>query len=265
MTLSQSLSLSGRHALVCGASTGIGRATALALADLGAAVTALARTRDILVGLQNELLAAGAPAARILVGDLQDRPAVKRDVEALIAEHGPVHVLINNSGGPPGGPILDADEHEFEIAFARHLLASHMLVKLALPGMRDAGFGRIVNIISTSVFEPIPGLGVSNTIRAAMAGWAKTVSGELPPGVTINNVLPGYTDTDRLTSLATARAQRSGTSVEQVRADWVAQIPEGRLGRPDEIAGAIAFLCSPAGSYVRGQSLAVDGGRTKKI
>jgi 3-oxoacyl-[acyl-carrier protein] reductase len=263
--MSNEATLSGRHALVCGASSGIGRATALALGALGASVTVLARRAELLEELCTELVAAGAAAARPLSLDLEDEAAIERDVSALVAEHGAVHVLINNAGGPPSGPLLEATSADFLVALRRHLLASHRLVQLCLPGMRDAGYGRIVNIISTSVREPIPGLGVSNTTRGAMASWAKTLSRELPAGVTINNVLPGFTDTERLAELGSTLAERSGRSVEAVREGWLASVPEGRLGRPEELAAVIAFLASPAASYVRGTSIPVDGGRLSSI
>jgi 3-oxoacyl-[acyl-carrier protein] reductase len=259
------LSLAGRHALVCGASAGIGRATALALASLGAQVTVLARRRELLATLVPELQAAGAPDARFLVLDLDDRQAVAPAVNGLLAEHGPVHVLVNNSGGPPSGRLLEASDAAFDAAIGRILLASHRLVQLVLPGMTAAGYGRIVNILSLSVREPIPNLGVGNTVRGAMAAWAKTLAGELPPGVTINNVLPGFTATERLWSLADSLAERAGTSRDQVAAAWVREVPEGRLGEPGEIASAIAFLATPAAAYVRGQNLAVDGGRIRSI
>ena len=258
-------SLQGRHALVCGASMGIGRAAALALAARGADVTVLARSAGKLEALLPELRAAGAPTARALVADLDDRPALGVALDGLLAEHGPVHVLVNNTGGPPAGPLLEADDELFLTTFARHVLASHLLVRTLLPGMRAAGFGRIVNVISISVREPIAGLGVSNTIRGAMASWSKTLSGELPPGVTINNVLPGYTATERLDELADELHARTGRDHDAIRRDWVAAVPEGRLAEPAEIAAAIAWLASPEAAMVRGVSLPVDGGRLKGL
>lgn len=258
-------SLAGRHALVCGASAGIGRAAALALAGLGARVTALARSRDKLEALLPALREAGAPEALALVADLDDRLGLERAVAEHLERHGDVHVLVNNTGGPKAGPLLEAGEAALLEAFGRHVLAAHLLVRLALPGMRAAGWGRIVNVVSTSVREPIPNLGVSNTVRAAVAAWAKTLSKELPPGITINTVLPGYTDTERLAALAQANAERGGTTPDQVRAGWLASVPERRIGRPEELGAVIAFLASPAASYVRGVTLPVDGGRLNGI
>jgi 3-oxoacyl-[acyl-carrier protein] reductase len=259
--MSPAPSLFGKHALVCGASAGIGRASALAIAALGAEVTVLARRGDLLASLLPELREAGAPAARAVVADLEDRTALAAVVQRLLDDAGPVHVLINNAGGPPSGPIMEAAAEDFELAIGRHLLASHLLVRAVVPGMIDAGYGRIVNIISLSVREPIVGLGVSNTVRGAMASWAKTLAKELPPGITVNNVLPGYTDTGRLRSLGEATAERTGVSPEAVAEGWLAAVPEGRLGRPEELGAAVAFLASPAASYIRGVSLPVDGGR----
>ncbi len=260
-----SLRLDGLHALVCGASAGIGRASALALAAAGAEITALARSAPKLEALLPELMQAGAPRARALVADLDDRPALARAVEELLQVHGPVQVLVNNTGGPTPGPLLEAEEPAFLEAFGRHVLASHMLVKALLPGMSAGGYGRIVNVISLSVREPIPMLGVSNTIRGAMASWSKTLAMELPPGVTVNNVLPGYTDTERLTALGEATAQRQASSLAAVQQGWCDSIPEARLGSPAELGAVVAFLASPAAAYLRGTSIPVDGGRLRCI
>ena len=257
--------LAGRHALVTGASAGIGRAAALALAARGCAVTVLARDAAKLSALVGELLAAGAPAAFALAADLEDREALKPIAEAHLAAHGTIHILVNNAGGPPSGPILDAEEADFVKAFGRLLMAPHLLVKLCLPGMAAAGYGRIINVISTSVREPLPNLGVSNTIRGATAAWAKTLAKELPPGITINNVLPGATATERLDAIERTQAAKTGRSVEDVKTDMVRAIPEGRVADPAETAALIAFLAGPDAAYVRGQSIAVDGGRMNAI
>ena len=259
-----SQSLIGRTALVCGASKGIGRAAAVALASAGAHTVLLARSQDRLAAAAAEITSAGGSAS-VLAADLDDRKALASVIATLLAEHGPIHVLINNSSGPPGGPLLQATPEALLTAFGRHVLAGHLLVQGLLPGMREAGYGRIINVISTSVREPIPNLGVSNTIRGAMASWAKSLSRELPPGVTINNVLPGFTDTERLGSLGASRAAREGTTTDAVKQAWLAQVPERRLAQPEETAAAIAFLASPAAAYIRGTSLPVDGGRLRSI
>ena len=262
--MSLSESFSGRHALVCGASAGIGRAAAFALAAGGARLTLLARRIDRLTELVPELLAAGAESATGLKADLDNRVALGAALDDLVARD-PVHILIHNTGGPPAGPLLQADLNEFEVAFGRHVLAGQLLVQKVVPGMQEAGYGRIINVVSTSVREPIPNLGVSNTIRGAVASWAKSLSRELPPGITINNILPGFTDTERLSNLKTAVAKRTGKSEDEVYEGWIAQVPEGRLAQPEELAAAIAFLASPSAGYIRGVSLPVDGGRLRSI
>lgn len=259
------LSLKGNHALVCGASSGIGRETACTLAGQGATLSILARSGEKLAALRPELLDLGAATVHTLVADLEELETLQTQMSAHLQEHGPLHILIHNTGGPPGGPLVDAEVDALQKAFRRHVLSAQLLMRTLLPGMRQASYGRIVNVLSTSVREPIPNLGVSNTIRAAMAGWAKTLASELPSGVTINNVLPGFTDTERLSSLAAQTAKRTNSTTDAVLENWRAVIPEGRLGQASEIAALIGFLVSPAAAYVRGQSIAVDGGRMRSI
>ena len=259
------LDLKGRHALVCGGSDGIGRAAAHELALLGADVTVLARREEVLREVAATLPKDGGQQHGWIAGDVSQTDALRAQVEAL-AYGKPVHILVNNTGGPPGGPAHQAQPAAFLDAFTKHLIANQALVQALLPGMRAAAWGRIVNVISTSVKEPIVGLGVSNTVRGAVASWAKTLSRELAPmGVTVNNVLPGFTDTGRVAQLVRDRAQASGESEAAVADGMRKLVPIGRFARPEEIGGVIAFLCSPAAGYVNGVSLAVDGGRTYSI
>jgi 3-oxoacyl-[acyl-carrier protein] reductase len=177
-----------------------------------------------------------------------------------------VHILVNNTGGPPPGPVHAAEVPAFLDAFNKHLVASHTLAQALLPGMRGAAWGRIVNVISTSVREPIEGLGVSNTVRGAVASWAKTLSREVAPfGITVNNVLPGFTDTGRIAQLVSRRAEASGRSEDEIADEMRALVPAGRFAQPAELGAVIAFLCTPAAAYVNGVNLAVDGGRTRAL
>jgi 3-oxoacyl-[acyl-carrier protein] reductase len=253
--------LDGKTALVCGASSGIGQATAHALAEQGARVIALARREDLLKSMILRLPGSGH---RALVVDLSDLTSVRAKIKSeLEAVGGTIHILICNSSGPKGGAIVNASEEDFLKSFSQHVLANQILVQELLPGMRRASFGRIVTIISTSVKVPIQNLGVSNTVRAAVASWAKTLSLEVAAdGITVNSVLPGFTDTDRLSELARAGAETQGVSEEQVRTTWAQATPMKRIGKPSEIAHAVGFFASPAASFITGTALAVDGGRT---
>lgn len=263
------LRLTGKRALVCGASQGIGAAVARQLAAQGATLIMLARSADRLAKLRDEIQAAGSSQAappQLLALDLADHARLEEAVRREVEANGPVHVLINNAGGPEPGPILEAEPEAFLAGFRAHVLAAHLLARLLVPGMKEARFGRIVNIISISAKEPIPNLGVSNTVRGAMASWAKSMAREVAPfGITVNNVLPGYTDTARLRSLAETTAARSGQSTEAVLSGWRASAPAGRFARAEEIAAAVGFLASPAASYVTGIHLPVDGGRIASL
>ncbi|MGH8224661.1 MAG: SDR family oxidoreductase [Gammaproteobacteria bacterium] len=255
--------LAAYHALVCGASRGIGRAVAEALAARGASVTLLARDADALAEVRAALPAAEGARHETLVADLEDAQSLAEKIQSLDR---PVHILVNNAGGPPGGPLIEADADAFRRGFERLLIAAHILTQQLVPGMRTAGYGRIINIVSTSVREPIPGLGVSNTIRGACAAWAKTLSRELAPdGITVNNVLPGFTATDRLATLFATRAERTGKTTEEIEASARAGVPAGRFAAAEEIAAAVAFLATPAAGYITGVSLPVDGGRLHGI
>jgi 3-oxoacyl-[acyl-carrier protein] reductase len=260
------LDLLGRHALVCGASQGIGRAAAMALAERGAEVTLLARNRDLLDATAATLARVHASQQHGWISaDVSDHNALIAQVSAA-ANARSFQILINNTAGPAPGSIQSASAEQFLDTFNRHLIASHILVQALLPGMREAGFGRIVNVISTSVKEPLRGLGVSNTIRGAVASWAKTLAGEVAAlGITVNNVLPGYTRTQRLDQIIQDRMAASGTSEEAIIKGMLAGVPAGRFAEPTEVAAAIAFLCSPAAAYINGINLPVDGGRTLSL
>ncbi len=259
------LNLSGKHALVCGASEGIGRATAHELALLGANVTVLARRADALQDVVAALPRNNAQVHGLIVADVSKTDDLRTQVQALAADN-TVHILVNNTGGPPGGPAQTAEIAAFLDAFNKHLVANHTLVQAVLPGMQAARWGRIVNVVSTSVKEPIAGLGVSNTVRGAVASWAKTLSRELArDGITVNNVLPGFTETGRIEQIVRGKVTAEGKSEDDVRAAMRAGVPAGRFATPEETGGVIAFLCSPAAAYVNGVSLAVDGGRMASI
>lgn len=260
------LDLTGKHALVCGASEGIGRAAAMELAALGADVTVLARREAALAEVRASLPRIhDGQRHGVLVADMDDSDGLRRRVEALVAGSR-VQILVNNSAGPPPGPASTADPDDYLRTFRRHLIGGQVLVQTVLAGMKEAGYGRIVNVISTSVKEPIANLGVSNTVRGAVASWAKTLAGELAAhGITVNSVLPGFTETGRLSGLIAGNAQRSGRSEADIAAGMLATVPAGRFGKPEETAAAIAFLCSPAAAYINGVALAVDGGRTRAL
>ena len=206
---------------------------------------------------------------RWFAADFADPANVQEAIRTELAHQsaaGPYTILVNNTGGPAGGPVAEAQPEAFLAAFRSHVLCNQLLVQALLPGMKSAGYGRIINIISTSVKAPIPGLGVSNTIRAAVANWAKTLATELAPfGITVNNVLPGFTDTERLKQLFTARAQKEGKTLEEVTKAAIGTIPAGRLARAEEVAAAVAFLAMPAASYINGINVPVDGGRTQSL
>ncbi|MGE0525839.1 MAG: SDR family oxidoreductase [Bdellovibrionales bacterium] len=244
-----------------GASQGIGRATAQVLAEAGARVVLLARRQDVLEQVRSEL--PQSKEHRTLALDLERVEDVSTHVSRLVAELGSIPIWVNNTGGPKAGPLAEASPDEMERAFRGHVLASQVILRALLPGMKSQKYGRIVNVLSTSVKIPIPNLGVSNTIRAAMSAWSKTLAQELGPhGITINCILPGYTETPRLEALAVGQSQKQGKTSEQIKLEWSESVPLRRLGQPEETARAIAFLLSEHANYISGVHLPVDGGRT---
>ncbi len=260
------LDLKNKTALVCGSTQGIGYAVANELAQLGANVVLLARDESKLKQVQTELYNGGDQKHYYLQGDFNEPDQLKKKVENFISDVSPIHVLINNTGGPPGGPIISAKPEEFLNAFNLHLISFHGLVQATLESMKSASYGRIINIISTSVKQPLNGLGVSNTIRGAVANWSKTLANELGPfNITVNNVLPGATNTSRLNSIIENKAKKINSSSDQVLDNMKNEVPLLRIAEPNEVANAVAFLASPAASYINGINLPVDGGRTKSL
>ena len=262
-----SLPFISRRALVGGSTQGIGRAVAEALAAQGATVTLLARDAARLREVAAALPTPAGQTHDYLVADFADPEALAATVRDYLRATGRTfHILINNTGGPAGGPLLQAAPADFRGAFEQHLVANHLLAQAVVPGMEAAGFGRIINIVSTSVKVPLPGLGVSNTIRGAVASWAKTLANELGPhGITVNNVLPGATLTQRHNSLIAKKVTQTGQSAEAIEAEMLKLIPARRFGLAEEVAAAVAFLASPAAGYINGTSVPVDGGRTGSL
>jgi 3-oxoacyl-[acyl-carrier protein] reductase len=259
------LALVGKHALVGGASRGIGRAAAEELAVLGACVTVVSRNEEMLMEVVAGLDSSEGQSHDFIAADSGDPENLGRKASELAREN-PVHILVNNTGGPPDGPAHTAGSGEFLSAFTNHLICNQALLQAVLPGMRESGYGRIINVISTSVKQPIPGLGVSNTIRGAVASWSKTLANELgPDGITVNNILPGFTETGRLDEVIEANAARAGISTDEMADKMRAGVPLRRFGLTRETASAIAFLASPAAAYINGINLPVDGGRTGSL
>lgn len=259
------LNLKNKNALVCGSSKGIGKAAAIELAALGANVTLVSRTASKMAEIIHQLDQTKGQQHDFLVADFTDSSDLRKKIKTLVTIK-PIHILINNTGGPPAGKITDANMEAFEKVFHNHLLCNHILAISVLPGMRKTGYGRIINVISTSVKEPIANLGVSNTIRGAVGNWAKTLAGEVGvDGITVNNVLPGFTKTGRLQEIVEAYAKKLGKTVEEQEKLMMSGVPLRRFCEPSEVAAAIAFLASPAAGYISGTNLVVDGGRTKSL
>ncbi len=259
------LSLEGRNAVVCGSTQGIGLAIAQELALMGASCTLMARNQQSLEEALLHLDTSLMQNHQMLVADFSKPDEVKAAIEAHAENHA-VHILVNNTGGPAAGPIVEAKEEDFIAAFNQHLICNHILAKAVIPFMKEAGFGRIINVVSTSVKIPLKNLGVSNTIRGAVASWAKTMSNELAQfGITVNNVLPGATKTKRLETIISNNANKKQQTIDKVEEEMMHEIPAKRFAEAEEIATVAAFLASPAAAYVNGVSIAVDGGRTGSI
>jgi len=259
------ISLEGKAALVCGSTQGIGLAIAKEFATLGATCVLMARSEDALIKAVKELSTLNNQPHRFLVADFSQPHEVKDAISSFTKDND-IHIVVNNTGGPKAGPITEADEDAFRIAFNQHVVCNQIITKAVIPGMKKAGYGRIINIISTSVKIPLHNLGVSNTIRGAVASWAKTMANELGKfNITVNNILPGMTKTARLDSLIQNTAATNNIPVETVTKNMINEIPMKRFGEAAELANVAAFLASPAASYVNGVSIPVDGGRTGSI
>lgn len=258
------LNLNNKYALVCGSTAGIGKATAMALAAEGVQITLIARNEAKLKTVLAEL-----PQHRkhdYIVADFSNPIELKAKVSEYISKNHGFHILVNNTGGPKGGPVFSAELDEFENAFTQHLKCNHVLAQTVVPFMKTEGYGRIINIISTSVKQPLEGLGVSNTIRGAVANWSKTLANELGQfGITVNNVLPGATGTERLTEIIKNKSAKTGNSEEEAANAMKQAVPAKRFAKPEELAYAITFLASECASYINGINLPVDGGRTKSL
>ena len=255
------IDLHEKKAIVCGSTRGIGKAVAIELASLGAEIVLIARNEEELKKVVAQLKS--GKNHRYIVADFEKPDDLKEKVLKHLTDFGPVQILVNNTGGPPGGPIISATPEEFSNAFSNHLICNQILAQAVLEGMKKSNYGRIINIISTSVKQPLKNLGVSNTVRAAVANWAKTWANEVAQfGITVNNVLPGATLTDRLHSLIDAKAKKLNVLAVDVEKEMLEEIPMKRFASPEEIAAAVAFLASPAAAYITGINITVDGGRT---
>jgi 3-oxoacyl-[acyl-carrier protein] reductase len=256
------LDLKGKRAIVCGSTDGIGKAIAIELANMGAEITLMARNEDKLKTTLSELTIQNDQKHHYLCADFDHPNQVQEVIDEYLKKAANIEILINNSGGPAAGKAIDADLEEYRLAFNRHLICNQIISKAVVPKMKDVGYGRIINIISTSVKSPLPNLGVSNTIRGAVANWSKTLSVELASfGITVNNVLPGATHTGRLTSIIKNKAQKGGISEKESENHMLSEIPAGRFAAPEEVADAACFLASPSAGYINGINLPVDGGR----
>lgn len=255
------LGLRGRVALVAGSSQGLGRAIAEELAAEGCALTLCARGAGPLEAARDAIAKEYGVRVTVVAADVAQADAARRVAEAAIQEHGRVDILVTNAGGPPSGPFESHDEAAWLATVRLTLLSVIEMSRAVLPGMKERGFGRILNVTSIAAKQPVDGLILSNAVRAAVTGMARTLANETARfGITVNNLMPGYTRTERLTELVDAIVSREGTTAEAVTAGWHKQIPAGRLGEPRELAALAAFLASDRAAYITGQSIAVDGG-----
>lgn len=258
------ISLEGKTAVVCGSTGGIGKAIAIAMAEAGARIILLARNEAKMQQLLSEL-ANLENKHSCFVADFNDKNSVELAAKT-ISENNNVDILVNNTGGPAAGQAQNANVDEFISAFNNHLINNHILATAFIKGMKQKHWGRIINVISTSVKLPLPNLGVSNTIRGAVANWSKTLANELAAdGITVNNILPGATATDRLKSIIENKSKNTGKSVEEITNEMLHEIPAKRFGKPEEPANAAVFIASDFASYITGTNIVVDGGRTGNL
>lgn len=258
------MNLKGKTAWVGGSTQGIGKACAIILAEAGATIILAARNAENLTNTCRQLPIPAGQKHGFVVADFSQPEQVQQAASDWLSQNPKgIDILVHNTGGPPGGPIALAVKEEFLSAFNQHLICNHLLTQVFIPSMKANKEGRIINVISTSVKQPLKGLGVSNTIRAAVANWSKTLSLELAPfGITVNNVLPGATATERLFTLIRIKAEKTGKTEEEITQEMLSEIPAGRFAQAEEIAAAVAFLASPAAAYITGINIPVDGGRT---
>lgn len=255
------IDLKNKTALVCGSTQGIGKAIAVQLAECGASIILLARNEDKLKTVVQELSTSEGQKHRYLIADYSNNDSVKALIPQISELH--IDILINNTGGPPAGKAIDAPIEEYFAAFSAHLINNQLMTQAVVSNMKKNQFGRIINIISTSVKVPLHNLGVSNTIRGAVGNWSKTIANELAPfQITVNNILPGATETERLTGIISTKANKLSKANDEIKDEMLMEIPMGRFAKPEEPAYAVAFLCSHFASYITGTNVVVDGGRT---
>ena len=258
------INLVGKRAFVGGSSQGIGLASAQLLAEAGASVVLTARNeKDLQEAIKTLAVKDETQKHDLLVIDYADPKTAESTVSEYISLGNNIDILINNSGGPAPAPLITEGADKITSTFVQHVVSSQLIAQAVVHHMKRSGWGRIINIISTSVKTPLPGLGVSNIVRGAMASWSKTLAGELAPlGITVNNVLPGSTATARMDKIIAADAEKTGKSLDEVTRLHESQIPMQRFGKPEEVAAAVLFLASQSASYITGINIPVDGGRT---